>query len=439
MQHPTYQSIYPPAQGAALALGILLGSPWIGVLLSVAVMCAAFSWMFQGWFPPQWALLGGALVVLQLDLCSYWSNSYWGGALAATGAALVLGALPRIKHHRRVRDAIILGVGLAVLANSRPVEGAIFCLPVAVALIAWLFSLRGPAPAMALARVLAPIACVLGLALLFMGYYNWRLTGSATVFPHAVEQNLYEGVPPFIWQRPPVIPAHYPNPEFEAFFKWDRETHLYPLWTLHQRIDYAAYVWWEFYLGYALTIPCVAIFCLWSDRRIRLPLVQVAICGASLILVSWFQIHYAAPMAAALFLVLLQAVRHMRRWELKGRPIGIFLTRLVLVIALVHVATASWDWVHRPILQYALDRFRIASQLETTPGNHLVIVHYAKDHVPQHEWVYNAADIDHSRVVWAREIPGVDLKPVLDYYPDRKVWVVNADSKFPIAEPYASR
>src|SRR5216117_2343112 len=51
---PTYSSMYPPAQGAALALGQVLGSPWIGVVLTAAAMCAAVYWMLCAWMPARW-------------------------------------------------------------------------------------------------------------------------------------------------------------------------------------------------------------------------------------------------------------------------------------------------------------------------------------------------------------------------------------------------
>jgi hypothetical protein len=70
------------------------------------------------------------------------------------------------------------------------------------------------------------------------------------------------------------------------------------------------------------------------------------------------------------------------------------------------------------------------------PGKHLVMVHYRAEHLAIHEWVYNAADVDHSRVVWAREILGQDQKPLFDYYHDRKVWAVEADEVPARVEPY---
>jgi hypothetical protein len=96
-QQPTYCSKFPPVQGAFLAIGqVVAGHPWFGVWLSAALMCGAICWMLQGWLPPGWALLGGVLAVIRLGVFSYWANSYWGGAPAAIGGSLVLGALGRM-------------------------------------------------------------------------------------------------------------------------------------------------------------------------------------------------------------------------------------------------------------------------------------------------------------------------------------------------------
>jgi hypothetical protein len=59
-------------------------------------------------------------------------------------------------------------------------------------------------------------------------------------------------------------------------------------------------------------------------------------------------------------------------------------------------------------------------------GKHLIIVRYSDRHDPDREWVYNAADIDKSPVVWAREMS--DNEPLLKYFASRQVWLLEADS-----------
>src|SRR5215467_10310021 len=190
---PTYCSKYPPAQGAVLALGERLGCPWIGVVLSVGATCAAILWMLQAWLPARWALLGAVLVALKFGIASYWMNSYWGGAVAAAGGALVLGAMPRVIRHAKWRDALLLGLGLAILANSRPYEGFLFSIPVAVCLL-WRLAEKtksAPPPRTHIVRVLALLSVVLLLTVAFMGYYNWRLTGNVLHFPHVLNSRKY--------------------------------------------------------------------------------------------------------------------------------------------------------------------------------------------------------------------------------------------------------
>lgn len=180
--HPTYTAKYYPAQGLFMALGqVVLGHPFWGIWLSVGVMCAAITWMLQGWLKPGWALLGGLLAVIRIGTFSYWANSYFGGAVAAIGGALVLGALPRLKQQRRVRHALLMGLGFAIIANSRPYEGLFFGIPVGVVLLVWhwkLWKMDRVALVGAVKHVMVPLLAVIALTLVGMGYYFRRTTGS---------------------------------------------------------------------------------------------------------------------------------------------------------------------------------------------------------------------------------------------------------------------
>lgn len=123
LQRPTYSSIYPLGQGIVLALGKLVsGVPWTGVLVLSGAFCSSCYWMLRAWVVPNWALLGGLLAVIEFGPLSQWTNSYWGGALAATAGCLVFGALSRLRERWRNRDAILLGVGFGMHMLSRQFE-----------------------------------------------------------------------------------------------------------------------------------------------------------------------------------------------------------------------------------------------------------------------------------------------------------------------------
>jgi hypothetical protein len=434
LQHPTYASKYPPANGAMMALGQLLGHPWIGVLLSMAAMVMAMTWMLQGWVSPPWALLGGVLVSARLGSFTFWVDSYYNGAVAAVGAALVLGAYPRIIHSARARDAILMSTGAVILACSRPVEGLIFCIPAAIALL--FFPTRRRPLGDILRRVMLPTAPLLLGGLIFLAYYNARVTGSPTLFPYVAYHRQYFNYPVFAWGHVPP-PLQYSNPQFEFFFNtWQRARYQLTWFGWMQRASSAFWIWWLVFLGPILSVPFVMLPRVVRDKRMRLPICQFLISAAGLLSIVWFQPHYAAPMAATLFVLLVQALRHLRHARIKGKPVGIFLTRLIVLLAIDWIVIQAGQAARHPMVGWATGRALLVKKLNSLPGQHLVIIHYDSSHNVHHEWIYNAADIDHAKIVWARDIPGQDLKPLIQYFKDREVWLLEADKSPPELRPY---
>jgi len=57
----------------------------------------------------------------------------------------------------------------------------------------------------------------------------------------------------------------------------------------------------------------------------------------------------------------------------------------------------------------------------------VVFVRYGADHSFHDEWVYNAADVDASPIVWCRAMGPVDDSEVTRYYKDRQTWVADVD------------
>jgi hypothetical protein len=444
--HPTYMSMYFPAQGLILAAGTLLfGHPWFGLLIVNVLMCAAICWMLQVWLPATWALLGGLISVLHLALFSYWINTYHAASIAALGGALVLGAMPRLMRFLRVRDGVLLALGIVILALSRPFEGLLLCLPVAVVLGRWaLFSTNRPPLGRLILRAALPLA-IIAAGLGWLGYFDKVAWGSPFTLPYTVGRAQYATAPYFIWQsrRPepaynhPVMRAYYYETEQDAANRGRG-----PLGYLLVKV-LTGLATIQFFAGVALLPPLIMIGRVFRDRRIRFIVVCVLVLAAGMAIQVFLLAHYLAPFTAAFYAVGLQCMRHLRVWAPGGRPIGLSMVRVLVSICVImgvarvyagplHLAlpeypAGSWNRIWYGPDHFGTERVRVEDLLRSQPGRQLAIVRYSAQHNLYNEWVYNAADLENSPVIWAREMDEAHNRELLDYYKGRAVWLVQPD------------
>lgn len=93
-------------------------------------------------------------------------NSYWGGAVAAIGGALVTGAWVRITGGKQWQYAWVFGIGAVIVVLARPFEGSVFLL---LALITLGMANRT-------ARVWLPIVLIGVIGASWLAYDNYIVT-----------------------------------------------------------------------------------------------------------------------------------------------------------------------------------------------------------------------------------------------------------------------
>jgi hypothetical protein len=271
-----------------------------------------------------------------------------------------------------------------------------------------------------------------------MAYYNFRLTGHPALSPYVLNVRSHFAIPQLAWAKS-AVPFHFQNPQFEAYYNQWWAVHAWKegrpnsvMFLLRAlKLDASQFVLFFVYPG--LLIAALALPQILRDRRMRLPVAQVICCFAGFLLVAMFMPHYAAPLTATIFTLTVQGLRHLRQWRFREYLPGVSLSRAAVISTLL-ISPTPFVTLSSSVLKY---RQQVAAQLGAIPGNDLIIVHYSLSHDPNVEWVYNAADVDHAKIVWAREIPGVPLQPLLTYFHDRHVWLLNADDSQPTLTPCA--
>jgi hypothetical protein len=425
IQQPTYASKFFPAQGLVLGFGqAVLGHPVAGVWLSSAAACAAIAWMLLAWLPTRWAWIGAALAVLSTSVVGYWAQSYWGGAVAAAGGALVYGGLRRLVDGggHPVREATLFGFGLVVLALSRPFEGLVTALPALLLLCGWGMRALAAGRWRALVRTAIPVALVAAFGLSWLGYYNWKVTKDPLRPPYQVYLDGYGTVPPFLFQ--PLETIAYRHRQMEKMHVgWERD--LYELqqpWTrraTNARLKLAES--WEFFLGAAGTLALLGLPWALGDPWNRFALGVCLLAVATNVFVSTFvHPHYFAPLTALLVLLQAQGLRQLLRWP----PV------LSRVLASVFVAALAWGFWERlaehrvPEERFSQTRAEIIDLLEAQPGDDLVLSRTEEDQPFHHEWVFNGADLARAGVVFARALgPDSDAR-LIAAFPNRRIWLL---------------
>jgi hypothetical protein len=273
-----------------------------------------------------------------------------------------------------------------------------------------------------------------------MGYYNWRLTGNPLLLPHTLNTRNYQSAGLFLWDhKKPEI--HYRNQEFEVFHNnWERNNYnnTWPDILRVSKEKVVRYGLTYFWIGVLLAVPAFPF--LFRDRKIRLLLMIFLLVSVGSFSVVWSNAHYAAPATCIVFTLIVQVIRHLRTMRVGGRSVGIALSRAIVFLLVLDIGVNTRRGICDPLEWACLGnraRAAIGEKLQHTSGKHLVMVRYDEpNHNIHEEWVYNGAEIDNAKVIWAREIGPEQDGKLFAYFKDRKVWVVTPDGDTIYLEPY---
>ncbi len=308
-----------------------------------------------------------------------------------------------------------MGLGLALLANSRPLEGLVAVLPAAVLVAVRTLGKNRPPLRESMRFLLLPLGAVLLATAGWMAYYNYRVTDEPFRTPYQVWLDTY--------QSPTAVYRHQALSDYRGSPPVNLE---YKLRRLR-----------AFYFPFPLLIPLFMLPWMLKSSKTWLALVVCGLVVGVSVTVSRAWAHYVAPMTGLVFALVVQGLA--RIYHLRWR--GMSLTRsLVWITVFLHMSSFVVLYARQQralwFQNWQVARARILEMLESDERYHLVLVRYRPGHDVHREWVFNEADINGAKVIWAREMEPERNRELVDYFTYRRIWLLEADANPPRLQPY---
>jgi len=392
--------------------------------------------MLQAWFPPAWALAGSLIAIATIGVPGFFMNTYIGGSIPATGGALLLGALPRLARRPGTRNALWMAAGWLLLLHSRPFEGMALTLTTAVILL-FLWYRKGLLSRRLFLPVFAPLGAMIVTGLALTCFYNLQVTGDPLKMPYQVNRETY-GWPENLAILPPVAVQHR---HYILSVMHQQELEHRDIYSSFGRLIDNVITRiadsWAFYIGPLLTIPMLFLLRRFQDRRTRILLaIAILMCGLNALQLVLYPPHLAA-ISVVFFALVTQGLRHLYVTMRRHSPARLARFAAAACVCLVLIGAIRfyspktslvltfWQKVHE---KHRDARAAVVARLEQRISPQLIMVRYRSDHSPHQEWVYNSANIDKSKLVWAREMDPAANQALLKYFANREAWLLEPDT-----------
>ncbi len=258
------------------------------------------------------------------------------------------------------------------------------------------------------------------------GYYNYRVTGNALLMPYSVYFREYRFVSPWLLARDSSPPV-YRHSDLENTWRAQELGYRAKRSSVAANLrDFREAI--SFFLSPLYVFP-IAIAIMLSRSRQFWIVAFMFCCSASSLLIETFKApHYIAGSVGVLPLLVLYGLRWLRVISREYGPL-LVLTLVALFCLQGNGLGGATHWDRNPV-GFRSPRLIAAKGVMKEPGNHLIIVRHSKGWIENSdECVFNGADIDSEKIIFARDMGEQRNRELIDYYRGtRMVWLYEPEA-----------